>query len=508
MNSNFSEEDIKKVAKGTGISLFGMTMAGGLWLLCQIIIARLFGAEVFGLYILGITTLKITELFARFGLHTGAMRFVSIYREKNPEKVKGVLKTSVSASFLNGILLGAILYFLSGTLSELVFHKPELRDVIKTFAFAVPFMASMMVVATSTQGFHTAKYAVYTRDIIQPSTNILLIFLFNYLGSGLLGVVYSFILSYFIALIVGIFCIGKIFPVIKDKTLNPVYNPKELILYSAPLVFIGVLHFLISWTDTIMLGIMTTSQDVGIFRAATQIPVLLPMFLAASNSIYAPIIAELYHKGEMKRMESMLKTTTRWVYIIVLPVSLILIFSANEVMSIFGSGFVEKGVPIFIIITIAQLIDCITGGIGFVLVMTGRQNIELFNSSVLVLMIILLNLFLIPRYGALGAAITTALSIILINLLRLAEVYKLYKMHPYTKSYMKSFAPTAIALIFMFTIRLLGVQSIWNAVANVLAVGLTFTLFMKIIKLDEEEQYILSLVKQKVAAKIWGRVGV
>jgi O-antigen/teichoic acid export membrane protein len=80
MNSNFSEEDIKKLAKGTGISLFGMMTGRGLWFLCQIIIARLFGAEVFGLYILGITTFKITELFARFGLDKGAMRFVSIYR--------------------------------------------------------------------------------------------------------------------------------------------------------------------------------------------------------------------------------------------------------------------------------------------------------------------------------------------------------------------------------------------------------------------------------------------
>ncbi len=59
-------KDIKKVAKGAGISLIGSTTGRGLWFLCQVIIARYFSAEVFGIYILGLTVLKLTELLAKF----------------------------------------------------------------------------------------------------------------------------------------------------------------------------------------------------------------------------------------------------------------------------------------------------------------------------------------------------------------------------------------------------------------------------------------------------------
>lgn len=501
MNSNFSEEDIKKVAKGTGISLFSMMTGRGLWFLSQVIISRLFGAEVFGLYILGVTALKVTELFARFGLHTGAMRFVSLYRNGYPNQLKGVLITSISFSFLNGILMGTVLYLLSGSISESIFHKPELQDIIKTFALGVPFMASMMVVANSTQGFHTAKYAAYIRDFIQPFLNIIFIFIFHYFSSGLIGVVYAFILSHFIALIAGVFCIGKIFPAIKDKTLNPVYNPKELLLYSAPLVFIGFLHYLLSWTDTIMLGIMKTSKDVGIYNAATQVPLLLSMVLWASNAIYAPVIASLFHDAERKRIENMFKTTTKWVYLIVLPISLILIFSAKGVMSIFGAGFIEKGAPVLIILTVAQFVNCITGGAGSTLTMTGKQNLELINSVALVLMNIVLNYLLIPKYGVSGAAIATAISIISINLLRLAEVYKFYQIHPYSSSFIKIFIPAAVAVLLLVAIHTLKIQSIWNILLNTLIVFSTFSLYIGIVGFDEVERYILNLVKQKFTVK-------
>jgi O-antigen/teichoic acid export membrane protein len=78
MNHNFSEEDIKKVAKGAGTSLIGSSIGRGLFFLSQVIIARILGVEAFGLYVLGFSAIKICEIIARFGLNTGGMRFVSV----------------------------------------------------------------------------------------------------------------------------------------------------------------------------------------------------------------------------------------------------------------------------------------------------------------------------------------------------------------------------------------------------------------------------------------------
>jgi O-antigen/teichoic acid export membrane protein len=201
-------------------------------------------------------------------------------------------------------------------------------------------------------------------------------------------------------------------------------------------------------------------------------------------------------------MESMFKTATRWVYLIVLPISLILIFSAKGAMSFFGADFIEKGAPVLIILTVAQFVNCITGGAGFTLTMTGKQNLELINSVTVVLINIVLNYLLIPKYGVSGAAIATTISIISINLLRLAEVYKIYQIHPYSRSYLKLLIPAVISVLLILPIQFFGFQLIWNSVLNILIVTIIFSIFIRITGFDNEERYILSLIKQKFSIKI------
>ena len=50
---------------------------------------------------------------------------------------------------------------------------------------------------------------------------------------------------------------------------------------------------------------------------------------------------------------------------------------------------------------------------------------------------ILLDILLILELGSLGAAIVSAISVVLVNLLRLSQVYLIFRIHPFNKSYFK-----------------------------------------------------------------------
>lgn len=501
-----ANKEVVKVAKGAGTAFAGSVVGRGLWFLCQVSVARFFGAEVFGLYILGVTALKLSELVARSGLHTGAMRFISINRKDSPGKVKGTLTAAVSISFLAGALLGALMHGASGAIAAGIFRKPELVPFIKAFSFGVPFMAAMNVVSMASQGFHTAKYSALVKDIIQPGLNLFFVLAVYYAGVGHMGAVYAFAASCAAAMLAGLWFTGRL-AAAYSKGVAAVYETGALIRYSLPLLFVGFLHFFLMWTDTIMIGMMRSSQDVGIYKAAAQIPLMLAMVLGAANSIYAPVVAELFHRGESEKMQRLFKTTTRWVYVIVLPASLWLAFSAREVMAVFGADFAARGVPVLLMLTGAQFINCVTGGVGYTLIMTGRQKLELGNSVALLSVNVALNLLLIPRYGIAGAAVATASSISLINLLRLLEVYWLYGMHPYAASYMKAFVPAAVSAALMMAAQQAGVQPPWSAALNFLVVGAIFFAYMRITGFDEDERYIMGLVRQKVASRFGGADG-
>src|SRR3972149_2223011 len=502
MNSNFSEEDIKKVAKVTGTTLIGSIVGGGFNFLSQIMIARVLGVEAFGLYALGYAAVRICEIIAKLGLSTGGMRFVSIYKDESKSKLKGVLISSTGISLLNGVLLGIILYFSSDFIAQKIFHKTNLTEALQLFALSIPFVSSMGVASSLFLGFHTTKYTVYARNFVQPVTYIFLIIFFYFNGFRLDGVIYAFILSHVVAFIVCILYLKKIFPEFFSKYVTTDYEFKNLISYSIPLLFLGFLHYFLSWTVILVLGFLGSTKDVGIYRAASQVTNLMTIFITAVGSIYAPLVSEMFYNGEKKRMESIFKVTTRWIYLIVLPLSLILIFSSRGVMSVFGADFIEEGALVLIILTVAQFVNCVTGGVGYTLTMTGKQKLELINSVGLVIVNIVLNIVLIPKYGSVGAAIATAISVISINLFRLIEVYIIYQIHPYSKSYIKILVPAIISVLLILCVHLLRVQYMWNAIINILIVSLSFITYMKIAGLDDEESYILNLLKQKFSLKL------
>ncbi|MCF6149521.1 MAG: oligosaccharide flippase family protein [Candidatus Kuenenia sp.] len=501
--SEDTAKDVKKFAKGASFSFIGSVIGRVIWFISQVITARFLGTEVFGLFILGLLVVKISSQIARTGLNAGALRFVSMYRNEDIKRTKGVLINSFSISFFNGILLGAITYFSSDFISESIFHKPHLSEIAKTFAFSIPFLSTLHVVAFASRGFQTTKYSVYIVEIIQPSLNLLLIIAAIYLDFGILGIICAYIVSHGIALLAGYYFIAKQFPEIKSKTIKPVYEVRKLLNYSSPLLLSGFLMFLLSWVDTLMLGFMRTSADVGIYRAASQIPIFLLLVSRASNSIYAPAIAELYYQDKKDRLQNLLKTSTRWIFFFTLPLTLILIFSPKEILSVFGKEYTEAGSLVLIILALSQFVNCVTGGVGMNLSICGKQNLELFNNIAMFVVNVILNYFLISTYGAVGAAFATAISIASINIIRLFQVYIVFKIHPYNASYIAGIISGIITffLLYYYGHHLPYKSYATSLAAKSLGVGLVFAITFLITGLKEEDKVLFSSIKNKFKLK-------
>jgi O-antigen/teichoic acid export membrane protein len=488
--------DVEKVAKGAGTTLIGSASGKIIFFLTQLLVSRIIGVEAFGLYALGIATIKACEIISRLGLNVGGMRFVSIYHEVEPQKLKGTAILATGLSALSGVGVGVILYLSSNWISERIFDKPELAESLRWFAYSVPFVASMTVLVSLLQGFKTTKYTVYVRDLFQPLLNMVLTLLFLYLGLGLSGVILSFTLSNMIALFLGFFYLAKMFPGFRNHQLKPIYEFRHLLLYSLPLLFIGFLHYFLVSTDTLMIGMFGSTRDAGIYRAASQLPLAMTIFLFASNSIYAPIIADLHLKKETERLSKLFKATTRWVSYVVLPMFLIIVFSSSDLMRLFGEEYVRGGAQVLIILSLGQLINCITGGVGYTLTMTGRQIVELYFELLLVALNILLNLWLIPKFGVVGAAISSSTAVGSVNVLRTAAVYKIYKIHPFSEGTFTYVAFTIVMSLILFTGNSYIIHK-YNFFINVFVIILSYIALYHFTKKNDEDFFLMSVIKSR-----------
>ena len=436
-------ENLTKIVRGTGVNFAGRVLGGGLNYLCTVVAAWILGATSFGYFMLGLTIVSQVGIFSRLGLEGGAIRYISIYIGTGDRgRAKGTVVDSIRYSIVAGTISGAVLFAASGGFFDRLYGMDGLDTVIRYLALTLPFLAVMAVSLASTQGFHTMKYTVYGQNLFMPAVQLSLMTLLYLAGLRLSGVIAGYLASVVLSAGISVFFLLKTFPDI--GAVKKVSEKRELFQYSIALMPVFFFNSLILWTDTMMLGHYRSSADVGVYSAAAKTAMFSGVILASFNSIFAPMIADLYNRGEHEKLAGLFKTVTKWIFTLSLSLFFLLALLPGEIMSIFGSDF-AAGSWSLVILAAAQLINSGTGTVGILLAMTGRQNIMLYNAVGICVLNIFLNYLLIPVYGMIGAAAASAASIVTLNIVMLLQVKILLNMQPYNRGFIRVIFIGAVA---------------------------------------------------------------
>lgn len=428
--------DLRLLLAGAGTSFVGK--GGGLVLrfFTQLVLAWMLGPARFGLYALASGVFQIAELVSRLGLGSGVIRYVAMHRERGDQaRLKGILSDALRVPLLTGAAAAALLLWGADFLAVHVFHDPGLGPVLSVFALGVPFSAAMMVLAMATTGFDVTRYMVGTIHILQPLVNLLLVGFAAGLGLGLLGVSVAWSLSFGVALVAAIASVRHLTSHI-GHDVRTIRVTGELTRFSLPLMAGELLWVLMLWTDILMLGYYRPSVDVGIYRAAAQLAILLTVIPFSVESIFGPMIARLNTTGDRERLGGLFQVSTRWSITASVPLVLVVVLVPADLLSLYGPGFGDARLPL-LILAAGQLVNSATGSVSSMLIMTGHQYMKLTGDIIVAVVNVTLNVLLIPQWGLVGAAFATGVSVAGTNVLRLIQVWVAVRIQPYDRSYFK-----------------------------------------------------------------------
>lgn len=174
-----------------------------------------------------------------------------------------------------------------------------------------------------------------------------------------------------------------------------------------------------SWA---MLGFMLGEKQVGLYTAAYRFCFLLFVIAAAIHASYLPGLARLSSRGR----DAIAALTGRCMELasaIAMPITVGGMLIAGPLLrTLFGAQYVEgTGAFRFLILTMGFVF--LSGAIRNVLLVTNRLNIEMWIAAGAAALNIILNLLVIPRHGALGAAFVTVLTEALILFIGLPVIY-------------------------------------------------------------------------------------
>jgi O-antigen/teichoic acid export membrane protein len=295
-----------------------------------------------------------------------------------------------------------------------------------------------------------------------------------------------------------LYFLNRLFP-LKRPLRTARRDAREMLRFSLPVYLTNLIGIFGGNIKTILLGTLNTVTNVGIFSVASQINMIGQMFHEGIATASAPIVSELYDRGEREQLGRFYQTVTKWTFTLNLPLFLAVLLFPVPILSIFGQSFVG-GAKALTILAWANLANTGTGICGMVLNMTGYTSLKLVNSLVTFVLTLGLNILLIPRWGLMGAATASLAAAVTINLFRLSEVFILFRLLPYNVSFAKPVAAGLVTLAVVWGMRQLFPTEA-NLVCTAMNTILLFVVYVGMILLlglSQEDRAVLAHLRRRV----------
>ncbi len=378
-------------------------------LFVSIFLGRTLGAEGLGVISLANKIVTLFLVVTMLGMKEVIIKRVAIgYENKNWQLVGDSIYTS---SVINGLLsltLALTGILLSSWLSNRVFDEPNLRIPLIIGLVALIPQAVSRIFGAGINGLKKIWQSTLADEIL----NICVVAL-------LLGAIYLSGAEINVILVASVYAIGRlVVALVLSAYWKKLYRFKgkrnfiagPMLKMAMPLLLVSSSSLIASSADTVMLGWLGTTREVGLYDVAFRTAIMMNFFLYVSNSALAPKIASLFADGKVAEMENMVKRVTGGLLIVaVLGLSLFII-GGKLFLSVWGLEFVEAYM-VLIIIGAGLFFKVSTGSANLLLVMCGQEKVYGRIAFSFLLLNLILNFFMIKSWGIIGAALATAITV-------------------------------------------------------------------------------------------------
>jgi O-antigen/teichoic acid export membrane protein len=412
---------LRRVLKGGSYYFIGLIVAGIVAYTSRVVLVRNLAPEDYGLFAAMFTSIAFFLFFRNFGLNISVGKFIPQFKVK---KKYSEIKTSVISVLAFQLLVSSlfvVLFWLSADFLALNYFKdPRASFLIRVFSFY--FITSIFFKNLSSffKGFQKNRL----QALIEPVKNIsilMLIVVFMYFGYGVLAPVLAYVFVGLILLLLFLYPVLKTFNFWKYPFKNLTVF-KRMFIFGIPVMMTGVGTKFVSYFDTLMLTYFSGLAEVGAYNIVLPTALLFMLPASAIGAVFMPLISELSARKDFDRVKTGMSLLYKYLYMFSAPIIFSLfIFADILIENLFGSGYLV-GTMAFRILLIGVLFNMLSELNNQYLIGTGFPKqvfwVMFFGS----ILNVVLNLFLIPRYGLSGAAVATSLSYLLMFTISTAKV--------------------------------------------------------------------------------------
>ena len=442
------------------------------------IITKLLGTENYGIWTQITVTLSLITPIATLNLPSALVRFLAAEKEK--KEVQDGIYSVISIIFFVASSIGLVLISFSTPISN--FFGGE-KILVQLLAFIIIIESINQVFLNAFRAFRQMKrYSFFM--ILQTLGEVGLVVIAVFSGYKLFGVVLSLLIMRLINFII----MGGL--IIKEMGVKiPSFSRiKEYLSFSLPTIVGGLSSWIVQSSDSYLIGFFLGTLYVGYYAPAYTIGGSIMLFITPLSFVLPAFLSKFFDENKMNTVKTYLKYSLKYFLILGIPSVFGLSILSKQLLTIFSnSEIANQSYFIVPFVTLSILLFGIYEIIAQIINLKKKTKITGIIWMTVAFLNLGMNFIFIPKFGIIGAAITTFIAYVSLLILTWYYSFKEFQFEIDWKFILKSIFASVLMTLFIFCFNPIGLfKTITAIIVGALLYGILIFLFKGFSKKEVE----------------------
>ncbi len=376
-----------------------------------VLIARLLGPVSLGIFSVAWATTDLFSKIGILGLDDTITTFIARANAVGDQaRARALFRIAVIIAVAQSALIATLSIFAIRLFGDRLRFEPEMISALAVILCAMPGIALYRISTSVSRGMKVMKHDIYSRGLTESGATTLAFLIALAIGFGKLSPEIAAIGGTAASGLVAFAFASKLFRHLpnENRVVSHRLEARHLLAYALPIGADQFLNAFIWRVDVIMLGWFVgrapgvTLTTLGIYGAVAGVANGLRKVSQSFTPIFTPVATGMIATGERERAVATYRRFAQWVLWILFPFVAVLVLAGDTILLIFGPAF-QQGAMWLGIVAVACATNAFIN-LGETVIMVQRPGLNLLNSLITCAVGGGATLWLISRFGVIGAA--------------------------------------------------------------------------------------------------------
>ncbi len=495
----------RRHVRGSLLLLFGRLLSLFLTVATQVVIVRALSKADYGVFAYAFTLVASGRILLSLGQGRLLSRFMSTYEEERdyPRMFGSMFLAAGTIMVTSTLFLGALALFAEPILGA-TFDDPGAVDVLLVLMFLAPMEALDQVFVSLFAVFSRPQAIFFRKYLVTPGLRLGVVVAIAVFGGTIAHLAIGYVLTSLVG--IGIYA-ALLVRMLRERGILHHFQLRRVVLpfkavfsFSIPTMTSELVVIATSMGSVVLLGAFWGAREVAELRAVLPAARLNQVVYQTFLTLFLPMAARLFARGNHQGVRETYWHSSIFLAVSTFPVFIMTtVFASVTTVTLFGERYSTSG-TVLMALSVGYYFSVALGFNAFVLQVYGRLRYLVLSNIGVAVVNLSLAFILIPKYGALGAAVANGATMIGQNIVNQVVLNRIMRATGRDSTYRR---PALV--ICAGTAALAAVELIFHPGIFV-ALAATSIAFIVVLRLTRDSLHLASTFPEVTRIPVVGRL--